>query len=98
MLFARGDPGSSIYFVTNGRIRLAIATSDGRELSFKVAGPGDLFGEIAGLDGWPRSAETVALTPAIAYSLDGAIFGGFAWAVPQYRTPSSPVCAGGYGM
>jgi CRP-like cAMP-binding protein len=70
MLFARGDPGSRIYFVTDGRVRLAIATSDGRELSFKVAGPGDLFGEIAVLDGWPRSAEAVALTPVSAFSLE----------------------------
>ena len=70
MLFARGDPGTHLYVVSQGQVRLAIATSEGRELSFEVAGPGALFGEIALLDGWPRSAEAVALTPAITYRLE----------------------------
>jgi CRP-like cAMP-binding protein len=67
MVFARGDPGSHIYLVSEGQIRLAIASSDGRELSFEIVGPGDLFGEIAVLDGLPRSAEATALAPTVAY-------------------------------
>jgi CRP-like cAMP-binding protein len=70
MLFARGDLGDGIYVVRQGRIRLAIATSEGKELSFQVAGPGDMFGEIAVLDGRPRSAEAVALTAAVCLALD----------------------------
>lgn len=70
MLFARGDPGTNLYVVSEGQVRLAIATSEGRELSFEIAGPGALFGEIALLDGWPRSAEATALIPTIAYALD----------------------------
>ena len=37
MLFARGDPGTSLYVVAEGQVRLAIATSEGRELSFEMA-------------------------------------------------------------
>jgi CRP/FNR family cyclic AMP-dependent transcriptional regulator len=70
MLFARGDPGAHLYLVAEGKVRLAIATSEGRELSFQIATTGDLFGEIAALDGWPRSAEATALTPVTAYSLE----------------------------
>ena len=41
MIFSRGDPGREIYLVLEGRIRLSILSSDGRELSFAHAGPGD---------------------------------------------------------
>jgi CRP-like cAMP-binding protein len=74
ILFARGDPGTHLYLVTAGQIRLAIGTSEGRELSFQIAVPGDLFGEIAMLDGCPRSAEATALTPVSAYVLERSAF------------------------
>lgn len=70
MLFARGDPGTHLYVVSEGRIRLGIATSEGRELSFQIVGPGDLFGEIALLDGQIRSAGATALAAATVFSLD----------------------------
>ena len=70
LVFARGDPGDRIYIVREGRVRLSIATSEGRELSFQVAGPGEMFGEIAVLDGHPRSAEAVALGLATCLTLE----------------------------
>jgi CRP/FNR family transcriptional regulator, cyclic AMP receptor protein len=74
ILFARGDPGTHLYLVTEGQVRLAIGTSEGRELSFQIAVPGDLFGEIATFDGQPRSAEATALTPVSAYMLERSVF------------------------
>jgi CRP/FNR family transcriptional regulator, cyclic AMP receptor protein len=74
VLFARGEAGTHLYLVVDGRVRLAIATGDGRELSLRHAVSGDLFGEIAVLDGGPRSAEATALTRVIAYSLERSIF------------------------
>jgi CRP-like cAMP-binding protein len=62
MLFARGDPGNEIYLVVEGRIRISVLSSDGRELSFAHAVSGDVFGEIAALDGSPRSADATAIT------------------------------------
>jgi len=74
MLFARGDPGTHLHVVAEGQVRLAIATSEGRELSFEIAGPGDFFGEIAVLDGKPRSAEGTALTDVVTFTLERAEF------------------------
>jgi CRP/FNR family cyclic AMP-dependent transcriptional regulator len=74
VLFARGEPGTHLYLVVDGRVRLAIATEDGRELSFRHAASGDLFGEIAVLDGGPRSAEATAVTRVIAYVLERNLF------------------------
>jgi CRP-like cAMP-binding protein len=62
MIFSRGDPGREIYLVLAGRIRLSILSSDGRELSFAHAGPGNVFGEIATLDGGERTANATAIS------------------------------------
>jgi CRP-like cAMP-binding protein len=74
ILFGRGDPGTHLYVVAEGQVRLAIATSDGRELSFQIAAVGDLIGEIAVLDGGLRSAEATALTPVKTYALERNAF------------------------
>jgi CRP/FNR family transcriptional regulator, cyclic AMP receptor protein len=70
LVFGRGDPGTSLYVVVEGRVRLAVATDEGRELSFRHAAAGDLFGEIAVLDGSPRTADATALTEVTAHALD----------------------------
>lgn len=75
MLFSRGDPGDQLILVAAGRIRLAVTTEDGRELSVRHAVRGDLLGEIAVLDGGARSADAVALTPVVIHGLRSAEFG-----------------------
>src|SRR5262245_16926107 len=74
ILFGRGDVGTHLYLVAEGQVRLAIATSEGRELSFQIATVGDLIGEIAVLDGGPRSAEATALTAVTTYALERNAF------------------------
>jgi CRP/FNR family cyclic AMP-dependent transcriptional regulator len=69
MIFSRGDPGRDIYLVMEGRIRLSILSSDGRELSFAHAGPGSIFGEIATLDGGERTAGATAISRVKAMAL-----------------------------
>ena len=69
MIFSRGDPGRDIYLVLEGRIRLSILSSDGRELSFAHAGPGSIFGEIATLDGGERTAGATAISRVQAMAL-----------------------------
>ena len=68
-IFARGDPGRDIYLVTSGRVRLSVLTSEGRELSFAHAEPGQIFGEIAVLDGGVRTADATAVTKVAAQTL-----------------------------
>jgi CRP-like cAMP-binding protein len=68
-LFSRGDPGDLLLLVGEGRIRLAVTTEDGRELSVRHAAAGDLLGEIAMLDEGLRSADAVALVPSLVHVL-----------------------------
>jgi len=73
-VFSRGDDSTHLYVLSEGRVRLAVATDEGRELSFRVAAAGDLFGEIGVLDGSPRSADATALTPVVVYTLERNAF------------------------
>lgn len=74
LLFGRGDKGSDIYLVIEGRVRLSMLSPEGRELSFVQAGPGSLFGEIAALDGKGRTADATAVGKVQAMVLSGAVF------------------------
>jgi CRP-like cAMP-binding protein len=69
-LFLRGDPGTHLYVIETGRVRLAISSARGRRLTFQIAAGGDLFGEIAALDDKPRTADATALTDVTVHCLE----------------------------
>ena len=69
VIFQRGDPGIELYLVIEGRVRLSILSMEGRELSFAHASAGNIFGEIATLDGAPRTADATAITRVKAMTL-----------------------------
>ena len=62
-LFLKGDPGDALYAVRRGQIRIATGTDAGRRLTLNLLGSGDVFGEVALLDGRPRTADAVATEP-----------------------------------
>ena len=70
-IFSRNEVGSSLYLVTQGRVRLSVVNSDGRELTFRIAEAGDILGEIAALDEGMRTADAVAVTTVAAFALGG---------------------------
>ena len=72
VIFSRGDPGKEIFVVTEGRVRISVLTVEGRELSFWHAEPGSVFGEIAALDGGPRTADATAVSVVKAQTLGSA--------------------------
>ncbi len=60
MLFQKGDPGDALFGVRRGQIRIETGASDGSRLTLNFLGPGDLFGEVAVLDGQSRTADATA--------------------------------------
>jgi CRP-like cAMP-binding protein len=56
-IFEQSDPGDGLYGVVTGRIRISASSADGKELFLNIMEPGDTFGEIALLDGRPRTAS-----------------------------------------
>jgi CRP/FNR family cyclic AMP-dependent transcriptional regulator len=64
VLFQKGDAGDALYAVRRGQIRIATGTDSGRRLTLNLLGPGDVFGEVALLDGRARTADATAIEPA----------------------------------
>jgi CRP/FNR family transcriptional regulator, cyclic AMP receptor protein len=60
IVFSQGDPGDALYGVVTGRIRISASTREGKEMFLNIMEPGDTFGEIALLDGNPRTATASA--------------------------------------
>jgi len=61
-LFAKGDPGHSLYAVISGTVKISVSSPDGRNAILNLIGAGEVFGEIALLDGQPRTADATANT------------------------------------
>src|SRR3954469_21120861 len=59
-LFQKGDVGDALFGVRRGQIRIETSASDGGRLTLNFMGSGDLFGEIAVLDGQSRTADATA--------------------------------------
>jgi CRP-like cAMP-binding protein len=61
-IFAKGDPGSSLFAICQGTVKISVPSVDGHDAVFDMIDKGDIFGEIALLDGRPRTADAVAIT------------------------------------
>ncbi len=57
------DWGDSVFLLRSGLAKVRTYTADGDEVVMSLLGQGDVFGEMAALDGEARSADVVALTP-----------------------------------
>jgi CRP/FNR family cyclic AMP-dependent transcriptional regulator len=64
VIFSQGDRGDALFGVASGRVRISASASGGREVFLNIMEPGDTFGEIAVMDGRPRTANAVALDTA----------------------------------
>ena len=61
-IFDKGSPGQSLMAVLRGSIKISSLSSDGKEVVFRIINAGEIFGEIATLDGEERSADAAAMT------------------------------------
>lgn len=62
-LFERGDPGGTMYVVTQGLIEISIVSTNGRKISLNLISTGNCFGEVNMIDNRNRTASAVALEP-----------------------------------
>jgi CRP-like cAMP-binding protein len=68
-VFHVGDPGDALFIVISGSIKITLPAETGDEAILATLRPGDFFGELALLDGAPRSATAVAIEPTETYIL-----------------------------
>jgi CRP/FNR family transcriptional regulator, cyclic AMP receptor protein len=69
-VFAIGAPGDQMMALLSGAIRISVPSPDGKELLLAIIQPGEVFGELAVLDGKERSADAVAETACTLAILD----------------------------
>jgi CRP-like cAMP-binding protein len=61
VLFHEGDPGDALFVVASGAVKVVVPSEDGEEAILATLRRGDFLGELALLDGAPRSASAIAL-------------------------------------
>jgi CRP-like cAMP-binding protein len=62
-VFVKGDPAAGMMAVVDGRVRIVTYSAEGKEIVLNVINPGEVFGEIALIDGGERTADAVAMEP-----------------------------------
>lgn len=82
VLFQRGDEGDWLVALTDGQVRIAIATPGGRELVLRHAEAGEMLGEMALFDAEPRSADATAVGAVTGQVLHRAAFRAIAARYP----------------
>src|SRR5215472_13509244 len=81
-IFSKGDPGTSVIAVISGTVKISISSPDGRNAILNLIGPGEIFGEIALLDGQDRSADATANTNCEMFTIDRREFVPFVRSQP----------------
>lgn len=74
VLFRQGDSSQTVYACVDGRINLTLTSPSGRELMVATVTAGTAFGELAALDGAPRSATATTATSTEIAQLPGDAF------------------------
>ncbi len=68
------DEDRDVFFVLEGRVRATLYSQNGSEVGYRDIGPGDVVGELAAIDGAPRSATVEALEPTRLGHMSAAAF------------------------
>jgi CRP/FNR family cyclic AMP-dependent transcriptional regulator len=70
ILIRRGEEGTALYMIVTGNLKVSRRSPDGVEMTLAVLGAGDFCGEMALLDGAPRSADVIAVEETLLYILN----------------------------
>ena len=82
-VFFQDDPSDSLYVVLSGSAKVFRTSEDGRDRILMIIRPGDAFGELAMIEGLPRSATVQTLEDTEMLCLTRADFEAFAREYPE---------------
>ncbi len=77
------DDSANVLFVVEGRVRVLLRTAAGREVILDDMTQGQYFGEMAAIDGMPRSANVTALEKARVCTMPDAVFRDACCTIPS---------------
>ncbi|MDX1642824.1 MAG: Crp/Fnr family transcriptional regulator [Thermoanaerobaculia bacterium] len=73
-IIGRESDSKDVFFVASGKVRVVNYSFSGREISYEDIAGGQLFGELAAIDGRPRSASVVAMEDSLLAIMPGGAF------------------------
>ena len=73
-LLLRAEQQGDVFLLVSGRVRVTTYSANGRQVTFRDSEAGEHFGDIAAIDGGPRSADVVTLEPSVLASFDRTAF------------------------
>ncbi|MBO9649341.1 MAG: Crp/Fnr family transcriptional regulator [Variovorax sp.] len=82
-LMARDDDRQEVYFLVSGSVRVTTYSAQGRQVTFRDCEAGAVIGDLAAIDGLPRSADVMTLEASVVASLDRNTFLKLLRAEPQ---------------
>ncbi len=79
----RQDESFEVFFLIRGKVRIVNYSLSGREISFDDLEAGSFFGELAAIDGLPRSASVVSISESLVASMGREAFRSLILAHPE---------------
>lgn len=73
-IIARQATGREVYFIASGSVRVRVYSTGGRQVSFRDVEAGEIVGDLAAVDGAPRSTDVTALVESVLAALPGPAF------------------------
>lgn len=74
VIFHQGDAGDSLHIIASGSVKIVLPSAEGDEAIIATLHSPDFFGELALLDGQPRSATATAIEPTETLALSRSVF------------------------
>lgn len=74
IIYQQGDPGTEMFRIVEGSVRVSVSRADGREIIFLFFGKGDCFGISSLIDGEPLPQTAEAVAPTVLQAVGAASF------------------------
>lgn len=73
-IVSQEDKTNDVFFIVQGRVRITNYSAAGKDVSFRDMGVGEIFGELAAIDGLPRSASAITLSDTLLASMSAQTY------------------------
>lgn len=73
-IIAYQDESTDVFFIISGVVRIVIHSHSGKEISYRDLEAGEMFGELAAIDGGQRSASVVAVKDTLLIAMPETVF------------------------
>lgn len=88
LIFSRSDPADDVFFLVQGKVRITSYSIMGKQVSFRDLKVGQTFGDLAAIDGLPRSAAAVAISDTLLAMMSAPIY----WNTMMSHPPVAAAC------